>query len=208
MDKTLLFMSLTTVVGFLLLGIGVIYSRVHWAVKVALILAGGIAAGLAYFAYVSSLGYPLKQAMTPEKFIFAGGHIREPLPSRADAGAIYLLIVEPGQTVPRTIEIPYSKANHKKVLEAKKEAGTGKTVYMTRNGESSKSGGSGKGSGKGMGDGENGRGSAKGASGTMRGGRGSSSDNPLAAQSEGDIDFVPPPSTYPDKDEPQSLMGE
>lgn len=210
MDYTLLALSGIALVTVLLLGIGVVYSAVHYLWKVALIALGAAAVITGYFVFDASLGYPLRRPELPERFIFAGGHVREPLPSKQDPGAIYLLILERGQSLPRTIQIPYSKENHKKVLQGKKDSAEGKTVYMTRKPAEESEGKAGGKAGQGQGRGHQTPGTAQGGGrgGNARGGGGSTGNAPMAGNAPGDLDIVPPPSTFPDKDASPSLIGE
>ena len=205
MDATVLTLTFTALMGVLLLAVGVVHSSIHWAWKVLLILAGASTVVVSFFVYENARGYQLRADHPPARFIFAGGLVREPLPSKQDPGAIYLMVVEKGETLPRTFALPYSKEGHKKVLKANKDNADGKTVFMETRSEADARDGKGKGRGGSGGKGQQSNGRGNGRAGNLTGGAGPGGDSLNGAAAIGDFDFVPPPSTVPDKD---SLVGE
>lgn len=171
--------------------IGVIYSRLHWAAKSGFIIMSLVCACMSFVTFRAALGWPVKLPKAPSEFQFVYGAAREPIAGRGDPGAIYLWIMEPGSKEPRSVQIPYTRENHKKVEQAKKKVNEGKTVYMKSGGED------------GDDDGEPGqKGQSKGKqgkkgkeSGAKNGQSGADDDD-----SDGQIDFIPPPNTLPEKD--------
>lgn len=207
MDRTLILLSLLTLVGMLVLGVGVIYSRAHWLAKVVLIVVAGLSTAFGFIAYRDSLGYAVRLDQVPERFAFQGGYVREPQPMKSDPGAVFLLVLEPGAPAPRLIQLSYTKERHRKVIEAKRESATGKTVQMGRatpkDGEAAKGG---KASKSGNGQKGEAKGGSRGSAAQGRSSKGSTGDSAVDG-GEGDFDFKPPETTYPDKDG-ESLVGE
>lgn len=112
----------------ILLLIGVIYSRMHWSVKAFLVLSSLLFSGFFYHGYIGSLGYPAL-IDPPKLFRFIYAVVHEPSVISDDPGAIYIWLMTDSST-PRSIVIPYSVENRKKVAQAKKKVQEGQIVYM------------------------------------------------------------------------------
>jgi hypothetical protein len=199
MDFTSGTITLITMFLMVILLIGVIYSRLHWAAKSGFIIMSLVCACVSFVTFRAALGWSVKLPKAPAEFQFIFGAAREPISGKGDPGAIYLWIIEPGTKEPRSIQIPYSREAHKKVEQAKKKVGEGKTVYMKggtgdddEDGDEAEAGQEGKGKGK------KGKRSKPGRDAKL--GNGATGQSDTDDDSDADIDFIPPPNTLPEKD--------
>jgi hypothetical protein len=135
MDHTSATITLITMFLMVILLIGVIYSRLHWAAKSAFIIMSLVCACVSFVTFRAALGWPVKLPKAPTEFQFIFGAAREPI--AGNPGVLYLWIIEPGSKQPRSVQIPYTVENHKKVEQAKKKVREGNTVYM-KSGQSEK----------------------------------------------------------------------
>ena len=122
---------LLLIIGFMFLAalllLGLIYGRLHWALKAGLIATSLLFCGLFYTGLISALGYPAS-VQPPEVFEFIGAQVREP--TKDTGGAVYIWLLGPGSEVPRAVEIPYSGANRHMAAAAKQQIQNGARVYM------------------------------------------------------------------------------
>lgn len=125
--------SIAIPLGFLLLGGTLcwylVHAKGHWALK--LVLTGFIALFSleTWRALDSYLGWPASEAM-PQRSLLISAIVREPNPSKHDAGAIFLWVVPLGQDdpgpfaydpisgEPRAYKLPYSRAMHEQTAAA------------------------------------------------------------------------------------------
>jgi len=158
-----------------MLALGVIYSRVHWVIKAALISSSLVFSALLYVAYVGSLGYAAP-IPPPSRFQFLYAFVHEP--AQNDAGVIYIWLLDHDR--PRAVIIGYSPENRKQVAKAKQRVKEGDIVYM--------------GLGSAPGEGKNAQpGSANKSS-------GGSSTVPYYLQGQEELIFKQPPDTLPKKE--------
>ena len=166
-DYTVLGQTLVVMFLMVLLLVGAIYSRLHWVPKAILIVLSLSVATVSYTIYQRSLGWPVADKM-PEKFQLIASVIDEPSNDGKNPGAIYLWVKDYRSEAPRSIKLPYDRATHKKMMQARQKMQEGQSVHMRAGTEKKpKSGGA------------------------------SGSDDTDGKQV---LDFVPPPSTLPDKD--------
>lgn len=128
MISPLLFVTCFMFIASLLL-IGVIYSRVHWLAKAALVIASLAFSALFYRGYVDSLGFPT-EIQPSGVFRFVYGVVHEPAKIDRDPGAIFIWIMMEGWRQPRAIALPYTTENRKIIGLAKKRVAGGESVYM------------------------------------------------------------------------------
>ena len=158
------------------------YAAIHWCLKAALTVSSIIVVLMFHQGLVMSMGWPAD--LRPDcTMLIAGSDIREP--GQDTPGIIYLWFVDVDAAMethtagtPRSIHMPYSKDTHEKLAQAAKNAASGIPSYM-------KFGASGLGGVPAQGSGMQGDPAARGAGQGLAG--------------EGEINFVPPPSSLPKK---------
>ncbi|RME33727.1 MAG: hypothetical protein D6786_06920 [Gammaproteobacteria bacterium] len=110
-------------IAVLLLSV-LLYTRLHWATKAALIVITSAFYVVVYYSIPPLLGWPTR-AELPDRFRVNATYIREPNKQLGTDGAIYLWItdlrVPPDEALPRAYELPYQDALHKKLVEVGKK---------------------------------------------------------------------------------------
>lgn len=179
MDPTVLFITISLMFIMALLLIGTIHSRLHWITKSFFIVFSLAVVTMDYKALTDSLGWPVIDSL-PDSFQVLGAEIDEP--SQGNNGAIYVWYktYEDGSR-PRSVQIPYTKENHKQMAKAQSMLSEGQQVHMSR----SRAGKGTPGSAK---DGDE-------LEANSESRRGQSN-----FQSPAPLDFVPPPDALPLKD--------
>ncbi len=99
----------------------ILYSRVHWGLKAAVVVLVSASYALTYFSFMALLGWPTDQRL-PDRFRLVAAQVYEPDETRGTGGAVYLwatdLSRDAGRVTPRAYELPYSPDLHAKVVEA------------------------------------------------------------------------------------------
>jgi hypothetical protein len=101
----------------------VLYSRIHWGIKVAIVVLVSAFYPVNYFSLTSLLGWPAGTKL-PDRFRLVAAEIYEPDKAQGSPGEIYLWVTSlsenAGRAAPRAYKIPYSPTLHTKLEEAKK----------------------------------------------------------------------------------------
>lgn len=142
--------SIAIPLGFLLLG-GTLcwylaHAKGHWAPKLFLTLFTAFFSLETYRALDSYAGWPAREAM-PQRALLLHAVVREPNPSKNDAGAIFLWVVPLGQDdpgpfaydpvsgEPRAYKLPYSRPMHEQTAAAMKAMQqNGRPILIERGG--------------------------------------------------------------------------
>lgn len=174
-----------------LLSLGVIYSRVHWMLKAAMVLFSLAFGVLFYWAHVEALGYPVA-VQPPELFRLLAADVHEPASVNGDAGAIYMWIIVDNSRQPRALALPYSDDLRKKMAQAKKKLQHGDMVFMGKSAQA-KAGSSG----------------SKAKAGNQKPGKGGGNNQvPYQLNSAISLDFKQPPNTLPKKEPQQEISND
>jgi len=133
-DQTVALIIIFLMLLIVLLLIGTIYSKLHWIAKSTFIISSIFSVGVIYKLLTDDLGWPVTDSV-PNEFEFISAVVSEP--NKNDSGHIYLWYSTKFTNIPRSIIIPYTKEDHKKILEASNQIKDGKKVYMKNNKASS-----------------------------------------------------------------------
>lgn len=181
-DPAALALAATTMGLLVFLAIGVLYSRLHWLAKAALITLTLAVAGISYRAHVSLLGYPVS-TIPQDTFRVIAVEIEEPIPVMRKTGAIWVWTKQKGDPEPRAIRLPYDRKTHEQMQKAQDMIRKGKPVHM-------------RGTKQAM-EGADGNPGGKSSDRPNNGAQGGSPSSQSGEQ--GPLDFVAPPSTLPSK---------
>ncbi|MGB1011507.1 MAG: hypothetical protein ACPGVP_17445 [Thiolinea sp.] len=129
MNESILILVGVNVLVLALLMLVLLFSRLHWVLRLILVLLVSAAYWLAYQGWDRAQGWPSHNAV-PEKFLLHGAVIEEPDKERGVSGTIFLWLSDltehkPAE-LPRAYILPYSKRLHNSAQEA---------LRMMRNGE-------------------------------------------------------------------------
>ena len=129
MNESIFILVGVNVLVLALLALVLVFSRLHWVLRLALVVVVSASYWLAYQGWDRAQGWP-SHNVVPEKFLLHGAVIEEPDKERGRAGTIFLWLSElathkPAEQ-PRAYVMPYTKRLHNAAQEA---------LRMMRNGE-------------------------------------------------------------------------
>ncbi len=121
MNESILLLITVNVVVLALLVLVLIFSRLHWVLRLLLVLVVSGSYWIAYQGWDRSQGWPSSNAV-PEKFLLHGAVIEEPNKEEGVAGTIFLWATDLSSFIPaeqpRAYVMPYSKRLHSAAQEA------------------------------------------------------------------------------------------
>lgn len=121
MNESILLLVAVNVVVLALLALVLIYSRLHWVLRLLLVLMVSGSYWIAYQGWDRAQGWPSSNPV-PEKFLLHGAVIEEPDKENGVTGTIHLWLTDlsthqPAEQ-PRAHVLPYSKQLHSNAQEA------------------------------------------------------------------------------------------
>jgi hypothetical protein len=121
MNESILLLVAANVVVLALLMLVLVFSRLHWILRLLLVLMVSGSYWIAYQGWDRAQGWPSSNAV-PEKFLLHGAVIEEPNKEEGVSGTIFLWLSDltehqPAEQ-PRAYVMPYSKRLHNAAQEA------------------------------------------------------------------------------------------
>jgi hypothetical protein len=111
-----------------LLLVMILYSRLHWTMKAAVVVLASVFYPVSYFSLLQILGWPTAQPL-PDRFRLVAAQVYEPEKQQETSGAIYLWVTDvsekAGQVAPRAYVLTYEPTLHNKIEEATKSLRAG-----------------------------------------------------------------------------------
>nr|CAA6824754.1 MAG: Unknown protein [uncultured Thiotrichaceae bacterium] len=121
MNESILLLLGVNVLVLALLMLVLLFSRLHWVLRLLLVLIVSGSYWVAYQGWDRAQGWPSSNAM-PEKFLLHGAVIEEPDPEKGVSGTIFIwatdLSTHQPAEQPRAFVMPYSKKLHGATQEA------------------------------------------------------------------------------------------
>lgn len=178
-DHVVLLICISIMFVLVLLVMSVIHSRLHWLLKASLIAITLVIVAMDYKALTDSMGWPVRDRL-PDRFKLVSAVVHEP--RSGQKGYIYVWYMDGSSDKPRSVETDYDKDMHRKMAKAMGMVNQGMEVYMGRSGDV---------------QGDAGRVVRRPGEGKP----GSGQEGQSEQQSDGPIDFLPPPDYgLPSKD--------
>lgn len=128
-DSSILILTILTVFVTSVLLLALIFSRLHWFIKAALIVMSLFLGAGSYYAYREARGWPVSMPL-PEKFQLISALVNEP--SNKQPGSIIVWLVTPSDPEPRAVRLPYSKPMHKLVQQSRAKGEKGQESHLAR----------------------------------------------------------------------------
>jgi hypothetical protein len=111
-----------------LLLVMILYSRLHWGMKAAVVVLASVFYPVSYFSLLEILGWPTAQEL-PDRFRLVAAQVYEPDKQQETSGAIYVWVTDvsekAGQVAPRAYVLTYNPTLHNKIEEATKSLRAG-----------------------------------------------------------------------------------
>lgn len=134
MNESILLLVAVNIVILALLALVLLFSRLHWILRLFLVLMVSGSYWLAYQGWDRAQGWPSTNPV-PEKFLLHGAVIEEPDKEKGVEGTIFLWITDLSTFIPaeqpRAYIMPYSKRLHGKAQEALRQMRNGKLQLGT-----------------------------------------------------------------------------
>ena len=134
MNESIFLLVAVNVLVLALLMLVLLFSRLHWVIRLVLVLIVGGSYWVAYQGWDRSQGWPSSNAV-PEKFLLHGAIIEEPNKEEGVAGTIFLwasdLTTHQPAEQPRAYVMPYSKRLHTAAQEALRQMRNGELQLGT-----------------------------------------------------------------------------
>ena len=128
MNESILLLVAVNVVVLALLVLVLVFSRLHWVLRLLLVLVVSGGYWVAYQGWDRAQGWPSTNQV-PEKFLLHGAVIEEPDKEKGIDGTIFLWVTDLSTFVPaeqpRAYVMPYSKRLHGKAQEALRQMRNG-----------------------------------------------------------------------------------
>ena len=134
MNESILLLVAANVVVLALLMLVLLFSRLHWVLRLLLVLLVCGSYWIAYQGWDRAQGWPSSNSM-PEKFLLHGAVIEEPNKEKGVTGTIFiwgtdLSTYQPAEQ-PRAYVMPYSKKLHSAAQEALRQMRNGELQLGT-----------------------------------------------------------------------------
>lgn len=134
MNESILLLLAVNVVILALLVLVLMFSRLHWVLRLFLVLIVSGSYWLAYQGWDRAQGWPSTNPL-PEKFLLHGAVIEEPDKEKGVDGTIFLWATDLSTFAPakqpRAYVMPYSKSLHGKAQEALRQMRNGQLQLGT-----------------------------------------------------------------------------
>lgn len=134
MNESILLLVAANVVVLALLVLVLVFSRLHWVLRLLLVLVVSGSYWLAYQGWDRAQGWPSTNPV-PEKFLLHGAVIEEPDKEKGVDGTIFLWVTDLSTFVPadqpRAYVMPYTKRLHGKAQEALRQMRNGQLQLGT-----------------------------------------------------------------------------
>ncbi len=118
MTGSLFVLTVTYVFGLFVLLLLLIRSRLSFAARASVVLAGSAFYVIHFFSLNTLQGWP-SQSSLPEEFTLHAWQIEEPNPVQDQAGRIYLWVQAQEWEAPRAYALPYSNELHDRLDTAR-----------------------------------------------------------------------------------------
>ena len=134
MSESILILVGVNVFVLALLMLVLLFSRLHWVLRLALVLVVSASYWLAYQGWDRAQGWP-SHNQVPEKFLLHGAVIEEPNKEEGVSGTIFLWLSDltefkPAE-LPRAYVMPYSRRLHNAAQEALRQMRNGELQMGT-----------------------------------------------------------------------------
>jgi len=135
MNESILLLVAANVVVLALLILVLLFSRLHWLLRLLLVLIVSGSYWVAYQGWDRAQGWPSHNSV-PEKFLLHGAVIEEPNKEEGVTGTIFLWVTDltehkPAKQ-PRAYVMPYSKRLHTAAQEALRQMRNGELQLGTK----------------------------------------------------------------------------
>lgn len=134
MNESILLLVAVNVVVLALLVLVLVFSRLHWVLRLLLVLVVSGSYWVAYQGWDRAQGWPSTNQV-PEKFLLHGAVIEEPDKEKGIDGTIFLWVTDLSTFVPadqpRAYIMPYTKALHGNAQEALRQMRNGQLQLGT-----------------------------------------------------------------------------
>ena len=134
MNESILLLVAANVLVLALLMLVLVFSRLHWVLRLLLVLMVSGSYWVAYQGWDRSQGWPSTNAV-PEKFLLHGAVIEEPDQEKGVTGTIFIWLTDlstykPAEQ-PRAFVMPYTKQLHAAAQEALRQMRNGQLQLGT-----------------------------------------------------------------------------